>query len=97
MAIGDVYNDISADVVDDGFLTIQPPSTAQASIHNIYVPETAEIEIYYTDGTNPILVITNTGSLYSTQFHVTNTTYITVKNVSGVAIDMGFDGIETKA
>jgi hypothetical protein len=98
MVAGDVYSGISAGVADDGFLTIRPtPIGDEASIHNIYVTETAEIEVYYTDGINSILIITNTGSLYSTQFHVTNTYYITVKNISGGAIDMGFDGIESNS
>lgn len=96
MAIGDVYSGISTSVADDGVLTIQPSAGREASIHNIYVPETAEIVVIITDGTNAISTITNIGCLYSTQFHVTNTFYITVQNVSGGAINMGFDGIYTK-
>lgn len=96
MAVGDVYSGVSASVANDGYLTIQPASGSEASIHNIYVPETADIYFIFTDGTNDIIAITNTGCLYSTQFHVTNTYYIKVQNKSGGAINMGFDGIYTK-
>lgn len=97
MALGDVYNSISASVANDAYLTIQPSAGVEASIHNIYVPESSGVEIYYSDGVNDVLVVSNTGSLYSTQFHVTNTYYIRVKNVSGSSINLGYDGIVTKA
>ena len=92
MAVGDTIGSIEV-VADTASLTIQPSGTVQWVVHNIYAPSTADIEVYVTDGSNPILVDDPTGSLFYYHFHLTNGQYITVKNVSGGPISIGYDGI----
>ena len=95
MAIGDAINTLSS-VADDAYLTIQPGTDVEWIIHNILVSETADIELYITDGSNPVKIISPTGGLLDYHFHATNGIYYTVKNVSGGTLYIGFDGIVSK-
>lgn len=95
-AVGDVTNAWGYSIIDDGYLTIQPPSGEEWVIHNIYSEDS--VDLYFTDGTDSILFDSELGAAtWSKQaFHVTNTHYIQVKNVSGYSTTIGYDGIVTK-
>jgi hypothetical protein len=97
MAIGDAVVIASTSVIDDAFLTIQPASGVEWIIHNIYIPPTAAVELYATDGTNDILMDLNQGGYMGYFFHLTNAQYMKVKNVSGGTVYMKYDGIVSKS
>ena len=97
MALGDAVVVASTSVANGSSLTIQPGSGIEWIIHNIYVPEDSAIEVYATDGANPIKFDSNSGGFRQEHWHLTNAQYITVKNVSGGSIYMKYDGIITKS
>ncbi len=94
MAAGDVVTDLQS-VADDAYLTIQPASGNEWIINNIYY--SGAVEIYRYDGTNSILFYSDStaGGLIYCNFRCTNGDYIRVKNVSGDAAILGYDGIVT--
>lgn len=96
MAVGDTVTVIPTSVSAGSSLTIQPGSGVEWIVHNIYVPSSATIEIYRTDGSNPILVDGNTGGYLGYWFHLTNTNYMTIKNTTGGAIYISYDGVISK-
>lgn len=97
MAVGDVVSDLAAGIANNDSMTIQPGSGSEWNIHNIYF--SADVEVYYYDDINYSLVTAETGAgaLTKQSLHVTHTCYLKVKNVSGAASNLGYDGIETKA
>lgn len=95
MATSDAIGGISS-VVAGGTLLIKPTSPAEWIVHNIYVPEGKDAEIYFTDGTAEVLVANVSGSYLGYFFHATATRYLKVKNLSGAAMQIGFDGIAVK-
>jgi hypothetical protein len=98
VAVGDTYSVGLTQETNNSSLTIQPAGTVEAVVHNIYVPAGSAWELYRTDGTNPIKIDSDavTGR-YNLQIHVTNTQYLTLKNVSGSTIYMAVDGMITHA
>ncbi len=85
-------------VANGGYLTIRPDSGKEAVVHNIYADDNGDvdiIELYRSDGTNDILVGTFKGSYVTCYFHVSNGYYMKVKNVSGISIPLGYDGVYT--
>ena len=96
-AVGDVYSSYSNDLADDGTLDAQPASTAEAVIHNIY--HGGDVEVYLHNGANTVKIdeATGAGVMSWLSYHVTNSVYITIKNVNGDAQDFGFDGVYTHA
>jgi hypothetical protein len=94
---GDVFIAFSHDLADDGVLDAQPAAGGEAVIHNIWAAGAAEV--YRHNGANIALVATlaAAGSLEWLSWHVTNTDYITIKNVNAAAADVGYDGMYTKA
>ena len=96
MTVGDQASAIET-VADNASMTIQPSGTSEYVIHNIYVPTTANIELYRTNGTLSVFADNNTGSLFNFFFHASNTQYIMIKNVSGGEIQIAYDGTVTKA
>lgn len=96
MAVGDTVTVVPTSVSAAASLTIQPASGVEWIIHNLYVPSTATIELYRTDGTNPILVDSNAGGYLGYFFHLTNANYMTIKNTTAGAIYMSYDGIVSK-
>lgn len=95
MATSDAIGGISS-VVADSSLDVKPSAPAEWIVHNIYVPEGKSAEIYFTDGTNEVLIAAVTGSYLGYFFHATATRYIRVKNTSGSAMQIGYDGIAVK-
>ena len=95
MAVGNVYQAYSNNLADDGVLDAQPAGTIECVLHNIY--HGGDVEIYLNDDTNTVLIDSATGAgvMAWLSYHVTNSIYITIKNVNGDAQDFGYDGIET--
>jgi len=96
MAVGDVYADLQS-LADDAELTIQPAAGAEAVIHNAYYG--GAVEFYRKDGTDTVMFESDAaaGARIGMCWHVTNGQYLTIKNVSGGAAIVGFDGVYTKA
>lgn len=90
-AIGNIQSVNAGSVLD-----VKPTAPAEWIVHNIYIPEGKAAEIYFTDGTNQVLVATVSGSYLGYFFHSTATRYIRVKNTSGSAMQIGYDGIAVK-
>ena len=90
-AIGNIQSVNAGSVLD-----VKPTAPAEWIVHNIYIPEGKAAEIYFTDGTNQVLVATVSGSYLGYFFHSTATRYIKVKNISGSAMQIGYDGIAVK-
>jgi hypothetical protein len=98
MALGDAVVVAPTSISAGASLTIQPGSGVEWIIHNIYSATGYSIEIYRTDGSNPILVDSNsTGGLLGYAFHLTNAQYMTVKNTDASARYISYDGIVSKA
>lgn len=95
MAIGQAVNTFSS-VATGSYIDIQPDAGDEWIIHNILVSDSAAIELYYTDGTNEERVLATTGGFLDYHFHVTNSVYYRVKNVSGATEYIGYDGIVSK-
>ena len=95
MAVGDVKSDLQS-IPAGSFLAIQPPSTEEWVIHNIYHEH--DVELHFYDGTNSLIFDTDAGAgVYAKYaFHVTNSRYIRVKNTNTSARLIGYDGVQTK-
>ena len=95
MAAGAVYSGGTHNVANNSSLTIQPSGAAEATIHNIYYA--GAVQLIYTNGTVAITFDSDTGAgaRLAMCYHVNNTYYLMVKNVSGGAIDIAYDGMET--
>lgn len=94
---GEVFTAYSNDLANLGTLDAQPAAGGEAVIHNIWFG--GAVEVYRNDGTNSVQIdsASAAGVIEWLSYHVTNAKYITIKNVSGGAIDVGYDGIYTKA
>ena len=94
---GEVFSAYSNDLADNGVLDAQPAAGGEAVIHNIY--HGGDVEFYLNDDTNTVLIDSATGAgvISWLSYHVTNSIYITIKNVNGDAQDFGYDGMYTKA
>lgn len=95
MAAGDVVSSLTS-TANNGTLSAQPGSGVEWVLHNVYFG--GAMELYYTDGTNSIKIDSDTtlGARLGTVFHVNNTRYIQIKNVSGGTVYLGYDGVITK-
>ena len=96
MAVGDTYSGESS-IAAGAYLDIQPAGTVEAVIHNIYHESDAQLEQY--DGANSLIFDTMAGAgvWASFAFHVTNSIRIRVKNTTGAAKLIGYDGIVSHA
>jgi hypothetical protein len=91
---GDVFDAVPEAIANNGTKNIQPASGHEAVIHNIYTGMGA-CELYKFDNTTLSKIDSASGWL-GYAFHVTNTCYLQVKNVSGGSLNISFDGIYTK-
>lgn len=96
MAAGDVIGVVPTSVANNAYLTLQPGAGVEWVIHNIYYGGAVTISKY--DGTNDITVDTDVaaGARLNMFLHANNTHYFRIKNVSGGAIFIAYDGIQTK-
>lgn len=95
MAQGAAVVNITASVANGSSLDIQPSTGVEWVIHNLYWG--GAVELYWTDGTNTIKFDTDssTGGRLGTVFHCTHSTWVRIKNVSGGALSLGYDGVQT--
>ncbi len=94
MAVNDVVTAHSS-IADGSSLTIQPGSGAEWLIKNIYFG--GAVELYRTDGTNAIKIDSDpSAGRLSGSWLLTNGVYLALKNVSGGAAYLGYDGMVTK-
>ena len=97
MAIGDAVS-VVANVADDDYLSlITSGAGVETIIHNI--SHNGSAELYFFDGSNYILMDTDTtaGAWMGLTIHCTFTNYYKVKNISGGTIYMHADGVCTKS
>lgn len=98
----DVYANIES-VSNDGYLTIQPASGAEAVITYITVNAGGKCIVSHYDGTNEAVIIDLSSAggdampFAGQGFPVTNTDYLRVQNKSGGSLVMGYAGYYTKA
>jgi hypothetical protein len=97
MSVADAVVVASTSVAAGESLTIQPGTGIEWIIHNIYIPSSVTVEMYVTDGENPILVDSNTGGWLGFFFHLTNAQYMTIKNTSASTAYFKYDGIISKS
>jgi hypothetical protein len=97
MASGDAVNAL-ASVAASGTLNIQPGAGNEWIVHNIFLPEgsTSGVEVYAVTGAVECLLKTVTDPLLTFNFHVTNTYFLKLKNLAGVNVVLGYDGIVVK-
>lgn len=97
MAAGDVKSAISSVSAISGTYDIKPASGEEWVIHNIYYSG-GTVEFYRADGTNLLKFDSDTtqGARMGISYHVTNGQWIQIKNTSGSAILVGYDGVQTK-
>lgn len=95
MAAGDVTSNI-ASVANNAYLDLQPAAGVEWCIHNISYA--GAVEIYFYDGSNLLKVDSDTtfGGRFCMLYHCTNAKYYRVKNVSGSAMLISYDGVVTK-
>ena len=93
---GDVFSAL-IQVSNNAYLDIQPASAYNAVVYNIYY--TGAVEFYWSDGSNNIKFDSDaygggagSGARKGLVHHVTNSYYLRVKNVSGSAIYIGYNG-----
>lgn len=98
VAAGDAIASASVSISAGSSVLIQPSSGIEWTIFNIYVPTSSTVELYRTDGTNPILIDSSAaGGFFNNYFRCTNASYITVKNTGATTIYMYYDGTVTKS
>jgi len=94
-AKGDVFSDNDS-IANGAFQDARPAAGGEATVHLIWYG--GAVEIYTDNGTNETLIHTPTaaaGYMEWCSFHVTNSEYIAIKNISGGAIRIGYMGIYT--
>lgn len=96
MAQGDKVTIAPTNVTNNGFLDIRPGVGVEWTIQNLEY--SGAVELYKTDGTNSIKVDSDTtgGGMIGRYFNATNAVYWQLKNVSGGAAFLSYDGVQTK-
>lgn len=96
MAAGDKFIVTSASLSNNAFLTVRPSVGVEVVIHNILVPAGSVIGVTSYDGTNEVEWHNGSGPLLSHNIGITNSDYMRVQNLSGSAITVVVQGVETK-
>lgn len=91
MTVGTVASVVS--LTTGSTVDIRPDAGVEWVLHNIYVESGKQVKVLRYDGTNSVTIDTVTGSLLAFCFHLTNTQYIRVQNLSGSDIYIGYDGM----
>lgn len=96
MAANDIVTIAPTSVAHNASLTLQPAAGTEWLVKNLYYG--GAVEIYRTDGTNSIKIDSDgaAGGRFSASFLLTNSSYMMVKNISGSAIYICYDGLVTK-
>ena len=95
MAVGDVVTTLQT-IADTADLLIQPAPGVEWIIHNLYF--SGAVEVYKDDGLLDVLFDSDAsaGARLGYVWHVTNGTYLKIRNASGFNAVLGYDGIVTK-
>jgi hypothetical protein len=97
LAIGDAVTIIPTSTAAGSSLTVRPGSGVEWIIHNIVSELGYPIEVYMTDGSNPIKWLYNrSGGFDGRAIHLTNTVYMTIKNTDASARYISYNGIVSK-
>lgn len=76
--------------------TIQPGAGVEWVIHNIVGPSSTTLGLIICDGTNPDTQIdASPGGWMNYVFHLTNSSYLKVKNLGTGLIYVHYDGVQT--
>ena len=95
MAAGDVTTDQQS-ISNGARLTIQPGAGAEWVVHNLYYGGAVELR-RVSSGTDLVFdTDAGVGARLGYVWHVTNSVYMEIKNTSGGAIVIGYDGVVTK-
>jgi Tfp pilus assembly protein FimT len=96
MAQGDVVSGLTAAVANNGTVNIQPGAGVEWVIHNIYY--SGAVEYYMVNGANTIKFDSDSANSarLGAVFHLNNTQYLQMKNVSGGTANIAYDGVQTK-
>lgn len=96
MAAGDAKVALSA-VLTTAYLDVKPTGSEEWAIHNLF--HGAEAELYFSDGTNQILIASDTleGGWLNQTFRVNATYYLRIKNTNAGTKYLGYTGVITKA
>lgn len=92
MALGQMIGAI-ASIESGAYLNMKPPAGVEYVIHNITISAAVTFELYFTDGVNDILIEDGDKSIVDVHYHASNALYYKVKNTSGTAALIGFDGV----
>ncbi len=94
---GDVFSYYANDMADGATVNVKPTGTSEAVVHTIWYG--GAVEIYRSDGTHLVLVDSDSsaGTKDWLAYHVTASVFLVIKNVSGAPIDVGYDGMYTRA
>ena len=96
MAAGSAVASASISVAAAASVLIQPSAGVEWTIFNVYAPTTASINLLRTDGTNDILIDSNSaGGFFNNYFRCTNTSYLKITNTGGSTIYIQYDGTQT--
>lgn len=95
MAAGDAKCALTS-VASGAYLDIQPSVGEEWAVHQLF--HGAEAELYWSDGTNQILVASDTaeGAWLNNFFRCTNTLYLRIKNTNAGSKYQGYNGVQTK-
>lgn len=96
MAAGDVSSALSPAVANNAFLDLQPAAGVEVVVHNIYYE--GAVEFYFYNGVQDIKFDADAtaGARLNVRHHCTTVNRIRIKNVSGGAQDISYDGMQTK-
>jgi len=97
MTVGDAVGVAPASVAAGGFLEMKPSVGIEWVIHNISAPTTATLEVHYGSSAASVCTLQTTGGLMGFFLHCTNDVFYKIKNTGVGAVDVGYDGIITKA
>lgn len=97
MSLGDAVAPVPVSVSAGASLTVRPLSGEEWIIHNIVSEIGYPIEVYFTDGSNPIKYLYNrSGGFAGEALHLTYTMYLTIKNTDASARYLSYNGIVSK-
>lgn len=84
----------NASILPSQYMDIVPSTSGiEWMIHNIIIPFSYTCEIYQSNGTVDILVMTTSMSLLSYNLHCNISYYYRIKNISGTTINVSYNGL----
>jgi hypothetical protein len=100
MAVGDAVNGFSYQLANNSEMDIRPGVGVEWIIHNLVFGAACEVYFKYYDGANTrtqkIDIRSTYGAIVDQVWHLSNTYWLSIKNVSGSASNFAYNGIITK-